>query len=192
MKIEIDVLNPKSIKAAQQKLQNIQKKIQTSMLQDILKESVEWIKQRANYYVQMTDLGENVIKGIQASWETETIGSTQIILKNTFEKAVYVEFGVGVVGQQNPHENAATAGYQYNIGDKIDENGRWRFYTNRADLDLPQSAIYSTTLGKDKRQRMSIYTAGTKGTMYAYNAVVDLKEYGLKEVAEKIYEKYWR
>lgn len=186
-------LSTQSIKKAIKELERQKKRIQ-SMQADVLQWTCEWVRDRANFYVELSDVGTNVKQGIINGWEIKAISPSQYILENTYEKAVYVEFGIGIVGEQNPHENANSAGYEYNVPSLAkDENEQWVFYSNTADLDIPQSSMElgSKKFKNDKSGRMRVVTAGTKGAMYAYNAVVDFNVSGLKDIADKVNTKYW-
>ena len=156
------------------------------MWNEFLEKCAIWVIQRANERLDMLDVGIDVIEGIKASWSyTIQNGVAKII--NTFDKAVYVEFGVGIVGQGNPHPFSEESGYEYNLESTAkDDDGVWRFYANDADLDLPQEAIgHGSEFYDDSRDRMLIYTQGAVGAMYAYNAMQDLKTTGTAE-------KFWK
>ena len=92
-----------------------------------------------------------------------------------------VEFGVGVVGEGNPHPNASQEGYKYNVeSEHKSADGTWYFWTNSNELDLPLSAIQDFRgfddfrgVKKEKGKRIVVGTRGSKGLMYAYNAIVD-------------------
>jgi hypothetical protein len=89
---------------------------------------------------------------------------------------MYVEFGVGIVGEKYPHPYAKESNYKYNMAsDAKQPDGSWHFYSDEQDLDIPKSAIDWGVNGKGKNNRMSIHTRGTKGVWYAYNAIQDLK-----------------
>ena len=77
---------------------------------------------------------------------------------------------------------------------KKNDDGSWRFYTYVDDLDLPEEAldrrIYFNEPNRQSK-RMTVKTRGSKGLMYAYNAVVDLQVKGAREIWEKIKTAYW-
>lgn len=197
MKIKIG-LNQKSINNAIKTLNKAKNQLENQMTVDLLNGCYEWLKKRANELLSYSDIGENVKNGIMDGWTIETISANKVIVKNTHEKAVYVEFGVGLVGEESPHANASETNYEYNVeSDSKDENGMWGFYVNSSDLDLPQSSLEFGTVRlidkdrKKQRNRLFVKTSGAKGIMYAYNALMDLKEYGAKEVWNEIKAKYW-
>ena len=178
MKIEI-ALNKQSIKNAIKQLNAI-KKIVPTMQQEFLMEVAHWLTERANDYITNSDLGSLVKDQIRGSWSCEpTANGVKIV--NRAEKAVYVEFGVGIVGQSQAHPNANAEGYEYNMDSPSKSiNGSWTFFTNSEELDLPKDALlahnwYEGKRGKggEKGKRLLIMTRGAKGVWYAYNAIVD-------------------
>ena len=175
MKIKVE-LNSNSIQQTKKKLNYIKKMYQSgALINEFLEGACEWIVNRANEKINSADLGENVKIDIRNGWEFE-ISKTKAKIINRTEKAVFVEFGVGLRGFDEPHPSADEEGYEYNVdsGSK-DENGVWYFYTNREDLDLPMKALNtgSKTFSSDKRGRMFVATSGASGVMYAYNALID-------------------
>ena len=83
------------------------------------------------------------------------------------------------------------ASYWYDLPTEYkNEQGGWHFSVDdESILDLPKSAIITQDDNYDGG--ISIYTKGTKGAMYAYQALVDLKDYGAKQVWEQVKQKYW-
>lgn len=180
----------KSINKAVEALKKAKTQLQDQMLAELLKGCCEWIKDRSNWYLDLSDIGSVVRQDIKDSWQTTIIGNVAK-LTNFSDKAVYVEFGVGVVGSENEHPNAGRANYDYDLQtDFKDSRGGWHFNVDdESQLDLPQSAI----IAQDENYNgdLTIYTLGTKGVWYAFNALVDLKEYGAKEVWEQVKRKHW-
>lgn len=200
MKIKIS-LNRTSINNAIKQIEKVKKLYTEKMVPDFLKSCAEWLINRANEYLSLSYIGSNVRTDIMSSWDITENGN-KVTLINTSEKAVFVEFGVGIVGQEKPHKNASKTSYKYNVPSPAkDENGTWHFYTNVEDLDLPKSALvdnyhfYKPETRKDEsvyRNRVYVETRGTVGVMYAYNALVDLRNYGASEVWKEIKKKYLR
>ena len=178
MKIEI-ALNKQSIKNVIKQLNAIKKTVST-MQQEFLMEVAHWLTERANDYITNSDLGSVVKDQIRGSWSYEPTANGVKIVNNA-EKAVYVEFGVGVVGQSQAHPNASAEGYEYNMDSPSKSiDGSWTFFTNSEELDLPKDALlahnwYEGKRGKggEKGKRLLIMTRGAKGVWYAYNAIVD-------------------
>ncbi len=200
MKIKI-ALNSASINNAIKQIEKVKKLYSEQMVPDLLKSCAEWLKNRANELLALSDIGSNVKTEIMSSWNIIENGKT-VSLINTSEKAVFVEFGVGIVGQEKPHKNASKTSYKYNLPSPAkDDNGTWHFYTNVEDLDLPDSALVDNSHffqpktrkdGSVYRNRVYVETRGAVGVMYAYNALVNLHDYGVNEVWKEIKKKYLR
>jgi hypothetical protein len=59
------------------------------------------------------------------------------------EYAIYVEYGTGLMGENNPHPKPD--GWQYNIGETIRENGGW-WYPTTADDPNPHKKVFNGNL----------------------------------------------
>ncbi len=192
MKINVD-LNAKSIQNAINALKTAQKQLGGEMLNEFLIEACKWVKERANGYLALSTVGSGVKAEIENSWVIGAPADGKITMTNTADKAVYVEFGVGVIGEQNKHKNADETGYEYNVPSKYkSELGSWTFKTELGldEVDIPQENIDDAWTTKSNKH-VIISTRGAKGAMYAYNAIVDFRDYGAKEVWQKIKVKYW-
>lgn len=186
-------LNNKSIQSAIERLKKAQAKI-PEMKIEFFKRCCVWLIQRANTYLNLFDIGSAVISDIQRSWSYVVTGNGAQIT-NTSDKAVFVEFGVGIVGEENSHENAENAGYEYNVestakyaGKYHDEN-TWRFYADsqsEIDLIVGNYEEWYTKSGKIK-----VITRGSPSVMYAFNALVDLR-LEMPAIWQQVKEKYWR
>lgn len=175
MKIEVG-LNNQSIKNAINKLNAIKKTV-PKMQQEFLVEVAHWLTDRANDYITNSDLGSLVKDQIRSGWSYEPIANGVKVV-NRAEKAVYVEFGVGVVGQSQAHPNATAEGYEYNMDSPSKtEDGTWYFWANSNELDLPLNSLTDIRGFDDFRgkqgKRLVVGTRGAKGVWYAYNAIVD-------------------
>ena len=172
MKKIVIQLNQKSIQDAKRELLYV-KKVLPQITRDFLEDVAMWLIERANMHLNNSDIGENVKIDIRNGW-VYNFTPTGLQITNSTEKAVFVEFGVGVVGQSQAHPQASAEGYEYNQDSPAKEDdGSWRFFSNEADLDIPKSAIDWGVYGKGEQNRMRIYTRGAKGVWYAYNAIVD-------------------
>jgi hypothetical protein len=176
MKIEI-ALNKQSIKKAKKQLLYV-KKILPTMQKEFLEYVALWLIERANNYLNVSDIGENVKIDIRNGWEYD-FTANGVKITNRTEKAVFVEFGVGVVGQSQEHPNATAEGYEYNVNSPYKSaDGSWSFWLNSEERDLPMSAFSDFGTYDDHREggkRMVVTTFGAKGVWYAYNAIVDAK-----------------
>lgn len=173
MKIDVG-LNPKSIKKAKNQLLEIKKLFsQNIIIKAFLEECKKYLMTRMDFYLNQSGIGSTVISNIMKSWSVNIIGN-KCTLVNNDDKAVFVEFGVGIVGQSNPHPFAYISDYEYNVeSDAKDEDGEWNFFVNENNLDLPKSAIEFKA--KADNDKVMVFTRGTKGVWYAYNALQDLR-----------------
>lgn len=186
MSVKINVeLSLDSINRARKKLELIK----TKMLAEIFEQVVEEIKNEANRILESADIGADVKRWIKNSWDVEKVSNTHIKLINKSWKAVYVEFGVGIIGQNQRHPNADDTGYEYNVDsdDKLAQ-GWWYFKVNRlSELDLPENAVTKDHTSDD----LSFYTQGSKGVWYLYNAVENFKMNNKEqEIFDRVYSKY--
>jgi hypothetical protein len=175
-KIAIE-LNTKSINEARKYLLNLKKQI-PKMQQEFIEQLALWITDKADFYIDNSDIGSLVKSQIKGSWKYEKF-TNGIKVVNKSDKSVYVEFGVGIEGQSDPHPNANNEGYEYNLhsehkyaGKYHDEN-TWRFIKHSSDeIDLPEGSYETWIMGSGD---LKIITRGTRGVWYAYNAIVDAK-----------------
>lgn len=194
-------LNNKSIENAIKQLKDYKSKV-VKATNEFLEFVSEWVIKKANIYIDASDIGDLVKLELRNSWDytikngVATVSNNGSMVKNRYvvgedgnskiEKqeipvAILVEFGVGVVGQSNPHPNASVEGYKYNLP-TIHKNsdGMWYFWTNSNELDIPLSAVEDIRgfddfrgVGNEQGKRIVVGTRGTQGVMYAYNAIVD-------------------
>lgn len=188
-KIKINMTSKKSVDKAIKMLRQQQKDIEDKIVPEILKESAIWIIDKANEYIDKTLIGIDVKADIRNSWQY-TVDKTSVIVRNTAEKAVYVEFGTGIVGKNSPHELARENNYHYDTDTLFKDDTRaWEFYKPKDELDIPMSAVISSI--EAGGSGMWFRTRGAKNVSYAFNALMDFKDYGLRDVWEKIRKKYW-
>lgn len=174
MRINID-LSKKSIENAIKQIKEVQKKAQKDLPRVYLQKCVNEIIRLANRNLMATDIGSEVKALIQSSWEISPIVANKITLSNTAEfesgknLAVFVEFGVGIVGQGSKHTLANQANYEYNVlTDAKDQNGGW-FYTlhggeDRMNIESNYYQGYSTENG------LQFSTKGSPATMFLFKA----------------------
>lgn len=111
-----------------------------------------------------------IIEGIKGGWvKEESEGGLLVTLSNTYNKAVYIEFGVGQVGAEQSHENAGKAGYQYDKNSHGDKG--WGFYIGDEPLDLQRGYYYD--FYKYNQNKFWIWTKGSPSTMFLYHAAMD-------------------
>lgn len=178
MKINIGY-STKSIDKAIKQIEEYQKRVK-SIIPTFYKQCGEKIVQFANERLNGIDLPYGVLAEIKSGWQpVKKKDDNTYILENTSDESVYIEFGVGIVGEQSPQakKEADEAGYKYNLpspskyaGKHHDEN-TWRFYvSNKSEIDLIDGN-YEEWQTKDGR--IKIITRGSQGVMYAFNAIQD-------------------
>lgn len=179
-KIKIN-FDKKSIQEAIKQLKDIKKKMQKDVPSLFVTRCLEWIRDRANEYLSNIDMSGAIISNIQSSWEIQPITNNSMKLVNSSNKAVFVEFGVGKVGQSQSHPNAGVENYEYNVeSGKKDKYGRWRFRVNESlGVDL--------VVGNYTQDGETITTMGSPSTLYLYNAGMDLMSTGVyKDIWNKV------
>lgn len=171
-------LDAKSFKNAIKEIQAIQDKLKTEVPSLFIDKCLGWIQDKANQYLSQVQMSGNIIADIQGSWNIEPVNSNLKRLVNTSEKAVFVEFGVGSVGQTTPHPNSNETGYEYNIDNgKKDIEGRWHFKADsNYDVDL--------VVGHYTQENDWVTTKGSPANLYLYNAAMDL-------ISTGIYKQLW-
>ena len=173
MNIQIE-LSRSSIELAKRKLLEIKEKFQNGeIMKDFLDECSKYLLERAKFHLEHSGIGANVINEINSCWKV-TKQENRIIFTNDAPKAVFVEFGVGIVGEQDSHPNSMEEGYEYNVP-TIHKylDGSWEFLIDDLDdLDLPLDNIEL----QDNVNENHIVTQGAKGVWFAYNALQDLDQ----------------
>ena len=193
MKITVG-LNQKSVKNAINALKNAKKQLQGEMMQDFLTECCLWFINRANQHLDKSDIGKNVIDDIKSHWSyVVTKNKAKII--NDSDKAVYVEFGTGQVGNEIKHPLADKLGYNYDVPTPSKftskDGGHYWIYCVDGEEDIDQHP--NPDMLKYSKGGMFMITRGSWGEMYAYNTLVDMQieTRVVKGLWQKIKEKYW-
>lgn len=185
--ITID-LNPKSIKSAIKKLQNIKNKI-PSMIDELLYESCVWIKNKANEYLEASGLNSGFITEIEQGWQPITKRMDGRFILTNHGRAYAVEFGIGIKGQ-GTYEGDVPPNYEYNIKTQYkNSDGSWIFRVEDIDmLDIKQENVLprKNTGEIIYEEGRTIRTEGQPAVMFCFNAIVDFKT---QNVAQKIWEK---
>lgn len=157
MNINIE-LNTHSVENAIKKLQDYKKKIKV-IESAFIQESLDWIIERANYYLDLRDtmITNFETTDIRNSWQKVKIGTNTWQIINLDDRATYAEFGTGLVGSNSPHARANDNSYAYDVNNHGEEG--WTFYNKDA-------GIY-----------MEGFT-GYKGKSFLYDACYDYFEKG--------------
>lgn len=183
MILKINLNDKKSINEAKNKFVKIKTQL-VEMMDEFYRNCYDYFVEHCKTYLDISTIGENVKNDINNSWHYERTKNGARFY-NDSEKAVYVEFGVGIVGLENKHTLADSSGYNYNIGAKINEiDGSWIFnVSNDDDIDIQEDYIVNRTTN-------TVKTQGSPSVMYAYNALQDLSMQ-VSTIWENIKIKYW-
>lgn len=186
MQVNIDLLDLRTVDKAIKQIEQYQKRIQTELIPEFLKRCAETVRDMANNIISGLPYESEIISGLQNSWKTETTDDGKVVtLINEYDKAVYIEFGTGIVGSNDAHEMASESGYKYDV--KNHGQKGWRFTRHVDDgepLDLPNGSYTIKTLGHTGMW-FDIRTQGAPATMFLYNAAMNFLE-------DKVYERIWQ
>lgn len=184
MRINID-LSKKSIENAIKQIKAVQKKVQKDLPRVYLEKCVAKIIELANQNLMATNIGSKVKSIIQSQWKISPVVGNKITLSNTAQLesgknlAVFVEFGVGIVGQENSHELAKEANYQYNVpSSSKKENGQWSFGTADGESYMNLEREYYETYDFGDGV-LTIVTKGSPATLFLYKAWKTFETSGL-------------
>lgn len=174
MRINID-LSKKSIENAIKQIKAVQKKVQKDLPRVYLEKCVAKIIELANQNLMITDIGSEVKALIQSSWQISPVVGNRIVLSNNAEfesgknLAVFVEFGVGIVGQGSKHTLANQANYEYNVlTDAKDQFGNWVYTLDGGESRMNIESNYYES--ENTASGLRIKTQGTPATMFLYKA----------------------
>lgn len=182
IKINLDV---KSINNAIKQIEEIQRKLKEQVPSLFIDKALTWIKDRANFYLTNLPMDSEVTGDIQSSWTIERVSNNVKRLVNSSKKAVFVEFGVGSVGQQQPHPLANNENYEYNKPTRYkSQDGTWVFDAKHKQYAIDLNQGYFSLFEKDNTGRVTAITKGSPANLYLYNAGMDLLNTG-------IYQQLW-
>lgn len=187
----------KAIDKAIKQVEEYRKRFQ-NLIPDFFERCAEKIISLANDRLSTVQISPTILDGIRNGWQTKKLDDKHFVLENTSDKSVYIEFGVGQVGAENPHELAGKEGYEYNVSNtKSGKNTKWsnpysgetQWYISFRSLDdIDIADTYYEPLTEPKyarRSRKYIRTSGQPATMFAFNAVQDFMD-------NKMYEPIWK
>lgn len=183
MKINIS-LDKKSIQNAIKQINELKKRVQKELPKVYLQKCIASIIEIANKNLLMVDIGFEVKIAIQNGWKISPVVGNKITLTNNaeFEKgknlAVFVEFGVGLAGEQRSHDFASEAKYDYNVPTQAkDKNGYWYYNLESGADSMNIESNYYEGYNSDKG--FVFKTAGSPATMFLYKAWKEFETSGL-------------
>lgn len=190
MKINIS-LDKKSIENAIKQIKAVQKKVQTDLPRVFLQKCVEWIKNEANNNLSQIPMDYEIISLIQKSWTISPIVGNSITLSNTAEVergknvAVFVEFGVGSVGQSKAHDRADEANYEYDVPSRYKHaDGKWTFNAHHQQYAIDLNKGYYYIYQRQNSGQITAVTKGSPANMFLFKAMKTFETSG-------IYQKLW-
>lgn len=96
---------------------------------EFLRESLIWIRNRANFYLDQRTGGFKGTTNVSKSWQINKVDgepSTKVWeLRNTNINGAYVEFGTGIIGKQNKHKKAKKSKYEYDVNKHGKKGWTW-------------------------------------------------------------------
>lgn len=151
-------------------LNNVRRELKNNIDTLFIKNSLEWIRDRAiqllknnlsfapNYFgTEVTDVKE---------WSIIPTTNKSYILECNYENSASIEFGIGVVGESNPHPIAESVGFEYDVpSDSKRADGAWNFI--------------------DQNEEIWYNFSGYQGKSFLYNALMEYKQ---NNVWVKIYQ----
>lgn len=167
-KIKIN-LSSTSCQKAINELKNI-KNILNKINNEFIYESLEWIKNRANDYLNNRVKNFPNTANIEQYWVINQLGNGHWELRNTSPVGAYVEFGVGLVGSNRPHESSYQSNYKYDVNNHGDKGWNW----------------------KNEEYGISMYGfRGYEGKSFLYDAFFDYHyNFEYKRIFKMVYSKY--
>lgn len=134
MKIINFTLTEKSIKKAQNKLKDLKKTIHNLQI-DFAIDCLEWVRDRAIlYFKERTKKFKAFFSNIDKieTWVITSLGNNTYELRCASDIAAYIEFGTGIVGQQDTNNRANQVGWNYDVNGHGEEG--WTFYNKQYNI----------------------------------------------------------
>lgn len=183
MQINIDLLDLRTVDKAIKQIEEYHKRVQ-KLIPEFLKRCAEAVRDLANRRLEGIGYDSELVSQIKNSWSIKDDDGI-VTLVNLHDKAVYIEFGTGIMGETNSHEQASEAGYRYDV--KNHGIKGWNFvYDPTVGLDvlgLEEENFTRLTKGK-KAGMVIVHTIGTPASMFLYQAASDFVDY-------KLYKRIW-
>lgn len=178
-------LDAKSFEGAIKQVNSIYKKMVTKVPSVFIDKSLEWVKNRANRYLSEIEMDGEIISDIQGSWDIEKVSKNVKRLVNTSRKAVFVEFGVGRIGKENPHPQSYEENYEYDKPTRYKHSdGRWVFDARHKQYAIDLNEGYFGIYQRENSGKIVAITKGSPANLYLYNAMMDF-------ISEGAYKMLW-
>lgn len=178
--IKIDYFDNNSIKDAIKQIQQIEQKFQKNTKELFIVKCLLWIRDKANNYLSEIPMDGEVLSDIRAKWQIESISKTKKRLVNYSNKATFVEFGVGIVAEKNPHPQAVVEGYEYNKpSNSKHSDGKWTFNARDKQYAIDLKEGYFGIYQRENSGKIVAVTKGSPANLFLYNAGMDLLSSGI-------------
>lgn len=186
-------LSAASIDDAIKKIDRAKKQLK-AMNDEFLEQCCEWVKTRANLYLDLSGLNSGFINEIKRGWQTPTKQDGSYVLTN-HGRGYSVEFGIGIIGQGS-YEGDFPDGYEYNVDSTAKlSDGSWIFRVQNIEtLDIKEENVMprANTGEIVYEEGRTIRTKGQKAVMFCYHAIVDFcNEKAARSIWENIKKGYW-
>ncbi|MCM1440075.1 MAG: hypothetical protein NC131_12865 [Roseburia sp.] len=183
MQISIDLLDLRTVDKAIRRIEQYQKRIE-ELIPEFLKRCAEVVRDKANDFIDGLGYDEATKTALKGGWKPIK-KDNPTVLENAYDKAVYIEFGTGIVGSGQSHEMASESGYKYDMNAHGEKGWRFNITSDEwADgIDLPDAYYSKSNLGHTGMW-FTIRTKGAPATMFLYQAASDFMDY-------KLYKRIW-
>lgn len=171
MEIKVNLLSTQSLKSAIKKIKEL-KKLLNIINDEFARESLFWIQDRANMYLDSRVYSFPNSANVKDYWTIQYVGSNKWQLRNTNELSTLIEFGTGITGQQSPHTKSTELNYEYDVNNHGLIGWDFKFYYEGEEYSYKN------------------YT-GFKGKSFLYDAFYDYLYTGeYLTIYKNIYSKY--
>ena len=175
--IERTLQHAKEIKKRLVKLQKVMPQIMRTFLERVANQIIGL----ANSYVESSEIGSTVKSDIINGWQISFSGTNAITITNKAEKAAYVEFGVGIVGEEAPDPVSPLKPFrwEYNVPSlSKNDDFSWTFPSDTDKMNIPNKDLIESNYfwGQrgDNNFRGYFCTKGTEGVFFMFNALTDI------------------
>lgn len=158
-------VNKQSLNSLGKRLDQIQSLIETKVTQRFFEMSLDWLKTQSITYLRQNypqREDQSRIAEIENEFEYEIIGDKARLINN-HKQAVYVEFGIGIVGRgthpQSSNAKIGAGGYEYNLPSEAKEHAKniteqedsW-FYRGLTQGNIASLFMYNALMDYQHRQ----------------------------------------
>lgn len=189
-------LTSASVAKALSQINSLQEKLKNNdIIERFYKECAETLIEFIRARIEVLSLPQSLKNGLAKSWKYDviTLGDRiDVKIYSDHFKAAFIEFGTGVIGQENPHALAARDKYEYDVDTKykLDDRSWWFTISKNEAIDIPEDMIIEDDVEFD---RTEIKTKGAPATMFAYNAFIDFVDADMPKIIwQRVLDDYWR